>query len=108
MRRWLIFSVLLAFLAVLVAGCGIGGGDTSGEGGEVSQEGPVGQAEATACAANRKVISTAAQSYFAIKGSYPSSIQQLAPEYLQSVPTCPSGGSYTLQGKSVSCSVHGS
>jgi len=108
MRRWLIFSVLLVFLVVFIAGCGSGGDAASSEGGEVSQEGPIGQAEAAACAANRKMISTSAQSYFAMEGSYPGSIQKLVPGFLQSVPTCPSGGTYTLQGSSVSCSVHGS
>jgi hypothetical protein len=68
----------------------------------------VGQAESAACAANRKMISTSSQSYFAMEGVYPSSIQQLVPEYLQSVPSCPSGGTYMLQGKTVTCSVHGS
>jgi hypothetical protein len=54
------------------------------------------------------MISMSAQSYFAMEGSYPGSIQKLVPGFLQSVPTCPSGGTYTLQGSSVSCSVHGS
>jgi hypothetical protein len=109
MRRWLVFLILLLTLAVLLTGCGGNENATTDQNnGGTSSEGPVGQAEATACAANRRAISSAAQQYFAVEGAYPSSIQQLVPDYLTSVPTCPSGGTYTLQGKTVTCSVHGS
>jgi hypothetical protein len=67
----------------------------------------VAQAEAAACAANRNMISSAAQQYYAMEGVYPSSIQALVPGYLASLPTCPAGGRYTLQGSTVTCSVHG-
>lgn len=109
----MIFTILLAVLlvaAAFLAGCGgestaPGEGD-GGNGG--SSGGPVSQAEATACAANRKTISSAVQQYYNFEGTYPTSIQVLVPDYLMSVPVCPSGGRYTLQGSSVTCSVHGS
>ncbi|MBC7228846.1 MAG: hypothetical protein H5T74_00430 [Actinobacteria bacterium] len=107
MRRWLLVFLVLAAAAVLVAGCG-GGGETSAPQENGAPQGPVGQSEATACAANRNIISSAAQRYHAMEGSYPTSIQQLVPGYLQSVPACPAGGRYSLQGTTVTCSVHGS
>ena len=109
MRRWLIFSLLLVVLLALLAGCG-GSGDSAsgvGESGE-GRGGAVGQAEAASCAANLRTIMGAVQQYQATEGTYPRSIQELVPEYLMSVPTCPSGGKYTLSGSTVTCSVHGS
>ena len=117
MRRFWILSVFLVALlvtAALMAGCG-GEGTTPGEnGGEITEGsggsggGPVSQAEAASCAANRKMISSAAQQYYAMEGTYPTSIQTLVPDFLMTLPACPSGGRYTLQGSSVTCSVHGS
>lgn len=109
----MIFTILMAVLllvAALFAGCG---GDSAapgeGDGGNGSTGGgPISQAEATSCAANRKTISAAAQQYYNFEGTYPASIQVLVPDYLMSVPVCPSGGRYTLQGSTVTCSVHGS
>ncbi|MEW6554479.1 MAG: hypothetical protein AB1384_09355 [Actinomycetota bacterium] len=111
MKRWPILVVSLtavAVLALLAAGCG--GSDNAATGGDsgTGQGGPVGQAESAACAANRKMISSALQQYENLEGSPARSIQALVPGYLQSVPSCPSGGTYTLQGNKVSCSVHGS
>ncbi len=110
MKRWLALSLvlLLAVMVVTAAGCGSGGDAASGEGGDSSPGGTIGQAEAASCAANRKTVSMAAQSYYAMEGSYPSSIQALVPEFLQSAPACPAGGRYTLQGSTVTCSIHGS
>ena len=109
MRRVLVLSLLLVVIAMAFAGCGNGDAvdSGSGNGGGTSDGGPVGQAEATACAANRKAISSAVQQYYNLEGAYPSSIQQLVPGYLKSVPACPSGGTYTLRGNTVTCSVHG-
>jgi len=110
MKRLLVLSLLLMMLVAVFAGCG-GNGDavdsSNGSGGGTSGGGPVGQAEATACAANRKTISAAARQYQAVEGDYPNSIQQMVPGYLKSMPVCPSGGTYTLQGSTVTCSVHG-
>jgi hypothetical protein len=107
MKRWSMLVVLLVAVAIFTAGCGSGGDATSNQNGETNQGGPIGQADATACAANRKMISSAAQQYYIMEGAYPTSIQALVPEYLQSVPACPSGGKYTLQGSTVTCSIHG-
>jgi hypothetical protein len=109
MKRWSILLVLLVAVAVIAAGCG--GSDnaaTGGDSGTGQQGGPVGQAEAAACAANRNMITSALRQYDAIEGSTPTSIQALVPDYLQSVPACPSGGRYTVKGNTVTCSVHGS
>jgi hypothetical protein len=110
MKRWSMVVAVLIVVAVFAVGCGGGGdGDTASNGSEgTSRGGPVGQADAAACAANRRIISSAAQQYYAIEGAYPNSIQALVPKYLQGVPACPSGGRYTLQGSTVTCSVHGS
>lgn len=105
-----ILAALLFLPVLLLAGCG-GESKTAvdtGTGGQATENSPVGQAEAAACAANRRAISSAAQQYQAMEGMVPSSIRQLVPDYLQSVPACPSGGTYTLSGTRVVCSVHGS
>ena len=106
MKRWLIFILLLSIAAVIAAGCG-GSGETASTNDTASQGGVEGQADAAACSANRRMISSASQQYFSMEGAYPASIQVLVPGYLQSVPACPSGGTYRLQGSSVTCSVHG-
>jgi len=110
MKRILVLFLLLMVLAAIFAGCG-GNGDavdsSNDSGSGTSDGGPVGQAESAACAANRATISSAARQYQAMEGAYASSLQQLVPGYLQSVPVCPSGGTYTLQGSTVTCSVHG-
>jgi hypothetical protein len=107
MKRWSILLVLLITVAVIAAGCG--GSDGAATGGDpgTGQGGPVGQAESAACAANRNMITSALRQYDAIEGSTPTSIQALVPDYLQSVPSCPSGGRYTVKGNTVTCSVHG-
>lgn len=112
MRRTILVvpAVFLVVIAMLAVGCD-GGGQLAGEtapGAQAGTSSPVGQAEVAACAANRRAISSAAQQYQAVKGQAPSSIQQLVPEFLPSIPACPSGGTYTLSGTRVVCSVHGS
>jgi hypothetical protein len=105
MRRWLIMALLLVLLVALVAGC-----TSESDSAEPTQPrgGPVGQADEAACAANRKLIESAVQQYYGLEGVYPTSIQQLVPEYLEKVPSCPGGGTYTLTGTKVICSIHGS
>lgn len=103
-------AVALLALAILAAGCG-GENESAGNTGagvQPAENTPPGQAESAACAANRRAISSAVQQYQAMEGRPPTSIQQLVPGYLQTVPTCPSGGTYTLSGNRVVCSVHGS
>jgi hypothetical protein len=106
MKRWLALSLLLVLLAALAAGC-----TSESDSTEPTQprEGVVGEADQAACAANRRAIEAAVQQYYALEGEYPTSIQQLVPEYLQSVPSCPGGGTYTLTSDhKVICSLHGS
>jgi ABC-type oligopeptide transport system substrate-binding subunit len=112
MRRLVILFLVLALAAgaALLAGCGKKeeGASSSGNG-EAEEYKQVNRSstESTACAANRKTIAAAAKSYQAMEGKAPTSVQQLVPQFLQSVPSCPSGGVYTLSGTTVTCSVHG-
>ncbi len=107
MKRLLVLSLVLVACMAVLSGCG-GNGDSAAEaGGEAQPGGAVGAAEAAACAENRSLISSAAKRYEMLEGAYPDSLQELVPGYLQSVPSCPSGGSYRLQGGTVTCSVHG-
>jgi hypothetical protein len=105
MKRWLVLALLLVLLAAMVAGC-TGEGDSADP--TQPKEGPVGQAGSAACSANRKMIESAIQAYYGLEGVYPTSLQQLVPEYLESVPACPEGGTYTISGTKVICSIHGS
>jgi hypothetical protein len=105
MKRWLVLVLLLVLLAALVTGC-----TSEGDSADPTQpkEGPVGQAGSATCAANRKMMESAIQVYYNIEGVYPNSLQQLVPEYMDSVPACPEGGTYTISGTKVICSIHGS
>lgn len=109
-RAAISMAVALLVLAILAAGCGgeNGTAGNTGTGVHPAENTPTGQAESAACAANRRAISSAVQQYQAVEGQPPASIQQLVPGYLQSVPVCPSGGTYTLSGTRVVCSIHGS
>lgn len=110
MRKIAVLIVFSLLAALLASGCG-GTGSPKEEGGTSSGTGitgPVSQSETAACAANRRAISAAIQQYKAMEGKLPTSILQLVPQYLESVPACPSGGTYTLSGERVTCSVHGS
>ncbi len=113
MKRCMVMALFLALLAMAAAGCGGGGEAADGNGaGDNGASGssllePERQAETASCAANRRTISSMVQQYAAMEGAYPTSIQKLVPDYLQSVPSCPSGGTYSLQGGTVVCSVHG-
>ncbi|OFW58002.1 MAG: hypothetical protein A2W01_10750 [Candidatus Solincola sediminis] len=102
--RYCIIGLVVVSLMLLVAGCG----GNSAEQLTNPTEGPIAQADSAACAANRKVIGSSIQQYSAIEGNPATSLQQLVPKYLQSIPACPGGGSYSLQGGSVYCSIHGS
>ena len=67
-------------------------------------------AEAKTCFANQRQIDGAAQTYAASTNEkFPSTIDALVPEYLKSVPECPSGGTYKWDAAhgTVSCSIHG-
>lgn len=51
---------------------------------------------AAECAMNLDVLDVACKKYAAEKGAFPSKLSELVPAYLESVPACPSGGSYTF------------
>ena len=51
------------------------------------------QGRLTGCTTNMKNIATAVETYSTGNGSrYPTSLQQLPPRYIQTIPTCPSAG----------------
>ncbi len=58
-------------------------------------------AQRKSCFANQRMIEGACQTYAADNndGDLPSSISQLAPTYMKSVPSCPAGGpAYSIDG----------
>lgn len=60
------------------------------------------------CAMNLDSIATACKKYAAEKGRFPQHLSDLVPAYLDSVPACPSGGTYTLgtpEGDPPTCSI---
>lgn len=105
MKRLLVLVILLALLAAVMVGCS--SGNDSAEPAQ-PREGMVGEADAAACTANRRLIDSAIQQYYGMEEVYPTSLQQLVPGYLESIPSCPGGGTYTLTGTRVICSLHGS
>lgn len=107
MRRVLPLIACFALLLLLLAGCG-GSQEAKTNEPHVSEGGPTNSTTAAACAANRRMIDTAIQQYKAMEGTPPTSLQQLVPRYLETMPSCPSGGSYSIQGEKAVCSVHGS
>ncbi|MBC7253414.1 MAG: prepilin-type N-terminal cleavage/methylation domain-containing protein [Actinobacteria bacterium] len=67
------------------------------------------------CQANVRAMKSAAGAYNAHYGSYPTSVGDLVPEFMEKVPVCPEVGtpdSYTFTGggdspPTISCSYHG-
>ncbi|MGB9877379.1 MAG: competence type IV pilus major pilin ComGC [bacterium] len=68
-----------------------------------------------ACVANMKQIQAAVEQYamdykMAASASVPA-LSALSPTYIRTTPTCPSGGTYSINGTvgdySINCSVHG-
>ena len=60
------------------------------------------------CAMNLDSISIACKQYASEQGGFPETIEKLVPTYLDEVPTCPSGGIYTLgtpEGDPPTCSI---
>lgn len=60
------------------------------------------------CAMNLDSIAAACKKYAAEKGGFPETLSDLVPAYLDSVPSCPSGGAYTLgtpEGDPPTCSI---
>jgi len=60
------------------------------------------------CVMNLDAISIACQRFATEEGGFPETIEQLVPVYLEEVPHCPSGGTYTLgtpEGDPPTCSI---
>ena len=65
---------------------------------------------AAECAMNLEAIATACQKHASEKGGFPKRLSDLAPAYLESIPACPSGGTYGLgtpEGDPPTCSIPG-
>lgn len=65
---------------------------------------------AAECAMNLDAVATACEKFAAEKGGFPKELADLVPAYLDAVPACPAGGTYTLdaaKGATPVCSVPG-
>jgi prepilin-type N-terminal cleavage/methylation domain-containing protein len=73
-------------------------------------------ANANACASNRDVMNTQIEMYYTDKGSYPASLAAITSDanyFPSGAPSCPSGGTYSMDGATgthpyrVSCNYSG-
>ncbi|GEM_PF-783838 len=105
LRKEIIFLIVLVVcLSFVHAGCG-GGKKSTGENIEEKIESEIpeglkkikGKAGAEARQANLMAINAAIHSYFLENGQYPTSIEQLVPRYLQTIPADPEGGVYYIK-----------
>jgi hypothetical protein len=55
------------------------------------------QSSLSVCKSNLKNIGTALEMYSADRGAYPQELARLTPEYLRTVPVCPSGKLYGIE-----------
>ena len=65
---------------------------------------------AAECAMNLDAIDLACKKHAAEKGGYPAALSDLVPDFLGSLPACPSGGAYAIgtpDGDPPTCSVPG-
>jgi hypothetical protein len=65
---------------------------------------------AAECTMNLDAIASACKQHASEKGGFPHNISELVPTYLGAVPSCPSGGTYTLgtpEGDPPACSIPG-
>ena len=68
------------------------------------------KAREAACAMNLDAIASACKRHAAEKGGFPAALEDLAPAFLDPVPICPAGGTYTLgtpEGDPPTCSFPG-
>ena len=68
------------------------------------------KARAAACAGQLDLLSRGCAAWASERGGFPESAEALVPDYLKAVPSCPSGGTYTLgtpEGDPPRCSVPG-
>ena len=92
----LVLSLMVLSIVAVSGGCGrkTTGTQSATEGGFIERT--KGAANDAARQANLRTIDLAVELYYASKGSYPTDISQLGPEYLPKVPTDPAGGTYYL------------
>ncbi|TCS72577.1 competence protein ComGC [Effusibacillus lacus] len=69
------------------------------------------KAQTTACEGNQKLIRSQMENYYLAEHSWPGGLQDLkSKNYLQTIPVCPKGGTYSLSVSNdeavVSCSKH--
>lgn len=81
--------VLIAVFCSVLAGCGESPTETVIE--NVQQP-----ASTAATEANLRIVDQAIQAYYISEGEYPSSVNELVPEYLKKIPEDPAGGTYYI------------
>lgn len=101
----LFLALLLALTAVFLAGCGGSGGSSDGENAiegkslldvpEVVNTAKQGASNA-ARESNLRIIDSAIQGYYVSEGAYPTTVEQMVPTYLKSVPVDQLGGTYYI------------
>lgn len=66
-------------------------------------------ARLNACRANLRTINGAISMYYAESSGYPADVAALVPNYLQAEPTCPDGGTYSIDAThhTAQCTVTG-
>lgn len=99
---------MVASAAVALAGCGkksestqsgVQSGTQGTTGSEIQLPGAPKQAAIQAQrAADKQIIDRAITSYYQENGQYPTSIGQLVPNYLRSIPTDAGGGTWYIEG----------
>lgn len=66
------------------------------------------KADEDKCVTQLDAISVACQEYAREHGGFPKTLEELVPDYLESIPVCPAGGTYTLgtpEGSPPTCSI---
>jgi type II secretory pathway pseudopilin PulG len=63
--------------------------------------------EVAACKANQAALNFALVSHLSLNGTYPESVEDLAPFLdAEQIPECPSGGTYSIvNGEEIECSI---
>ena len=91
-----VMLLLILSIAAVSAGCGSKktGTQSATEGGFIERTKEA--ANEVARQTNLRTIDSVVAVYYATKGSYPTDINQLVPEFLHKIPTDPAGGTYYL------------
>ena len=92
-RSIVMVLALILVLSVMVVFAGCGAREQKIE----TLDGLKQEAESSAREANLRMIDSAVQMYYADNGQYPTDINQLAPQYIPTMPGDPGGGTYYLE-----------